>query len=167
MKPVVTIIFLILLLTASAQEEEFKVQTLDSLTYAWDANAKKLQTYEGLSSFCSDRFFRAEIIDLLEGIHHYDTLLLFIVTNKTGKEAEATLQDIETLEVEYKTLSFKRFIHQECNTYNEIENNFGRSKGDVYNEEVENLEDELKKYVIGVTKQIDLIDEHAHHLDLE
>ena len=168
-----TIISLLLLLSISvyAQEQETEVvKAVDDLRYTWDDEAEKLQTYEGLGSFCGQSVYRKKIIGMLDQIHHYDTLLYGIVTRKftenKDSEAKATLDDIETLESDYTTKSFRRFIHQECNTYNEIENNLGREKGPEYKKEVKVLEDELKKYVKEITKQIDLIDEHVHHLHL-
>ncbi len=157
-------------ITFSQENEADIVKAIDDLTINWDNEAKTLQTYEGLGSFCGESQYRKKIISMLDEIHHYDTLLYGIVTRKFNangdKEAKATLDDIETLEVDYTTKSFRRFIHKECNTYNEIENNLGREKGAEYKAEVKTLETELKKYVKEITKQIDLIDEHVHHLHL-
>lgn len=154
----------------SQEDEKEVVRHIDELTIAWDNEAEKLQSYQGLADFCSNSFYRKKIIQMLDDIHHYDTLLYGIVTRKfnTDKdpEAKATIDDIETLETDYTTKSFRRFIHKECNTYNEIEKNLGRAKGPEYEKEVKQLEDELKKYVVEITKQIDIIDEHVHHLDL-
>ncbi|MEO9484641.1 MAG: hypothetical protein ABJG47_14380 [Ekhidna sp.] len=163
--------FCIISFVSVSQEKEAEVvKAIDDLTINWDNEAKTLQTYEGLGSFCGQSQYRKKIISMLDEIHHYDTLLYGIVTRKFNangdKEAKATLDDIETLESEYTTRSFRRFIHQECNTYNDIEKNLGREKGSEYKEEVKALESELKKYVVEITKQIDLIDEHVHHLHL-
>lgn len=154
-----------------AQEKEADVvKAVDDLTIKWDGEAEKLQTYEGLGSFCGNSLYRKSIIGMLDEIHHYDTLLYGIVTRKfksnKDKEAKATLDDIQTLESEYTTKAFRTFIHRECNTYNEIERNLGRAKGKEYEDEVAMLEAELKKYVVEITRQIDLIDEHVHHLHL-
>lgn len=153
-----------------AQEEAKIVKIIDELRYSWDDEAEKLETYAGLGEFCGNSPYRNNIIKMLDDIHHYDTLLYGIVTRKFAKdkdpEAKATLDDIETLEVDYTTKAFKRFIHKECNSYNEIENNLGAEGGEEYEKEVNMLEEELKKYVIEITKQIDIIDEHVHHLHL-
>ena len=158
------------LTTFSQENEKDVVKAIDDLTINWDNEAETLQTYEGLGSFCGQSVYRKKIISMLDEIHHYDTLLYGIVTRKFNdngdKEAKATLDDIETLETDYTTKSFRRFIHRECNTYNEIENNLGREGGEEYKAEVNALETELKKYVVEITKQIDLIDEHVHHLHL-
>ena len=141
-----TAVFALLLATvfASAQESESEIaQTIDKLRYAWDDEAVSLQTYEGLGKFCGESVYRKRIIQLLDDIHHYDTLLYGIVTRKYSAsqdaEAKATIDDIETLEVEYTTKAFKRFVHKECNTYNEIENNLGAAKGEAYEQEVKAL----------------------------
>ncbi|NQZ76596.1 MAG: hypothetical protein HRT61_10885 [Ekhidna sp.] len=171
MKPILLSLTLLLSLSISAQEQEAEVvKAVDNLRINWDNEAEKLQNYEGLGSFCSESSYRKEIIGMLDDIHHYDTLLYGIVTRKFSSskdpEAKATLDDIEELESDYTTKSFKRFIHKECNSYNEIEMNLGREKGSEYKKEVATLEKELKKYVMEITKQIDLIDEHVHHLHL-
>ncbi|MEQ9467998.1 MAG: hypothetical protein RLN88_11340 [Ekhidna sp.] len=154
----------------SQEDEASVVKAVDDLTIKWDAEAEMLQTYEGLGNFCGESQYRKKIIDMLDEIHHYDTLLYGIVTRKFAAnedaEAKLTLDDIQTLESEYTTKAFRRFIHQECNTYNDIEKNLGAAGGKEYKQEVKALETELKKYVIEVTKQIDLIDEHVHHLHL-
>lgn len=165
---------ILLLFTVSGiygQETDSEVaKTIDKLRYAWDDEANSLETYSGLGQFCGESAYRKQIITMLDEIHHYDTLLFGIVTRKytasQDKEAKATIDDIETLEVDYTTKAFKRFIHKECNTYNEIENNFGAAKGEEYEAEVNQLEEELKKYVESITKRIDIIDEHVHHLHI-
>ncbi|MEO1255741.1 MAG: hypothetical protein AAFY41_12800 [Bacteroidota bacterium] len=171
MKSPVLIFLLFLSLTTFAQESESEVvKAVDDLRINWDNEAEKLQTYEGLGSFCGQSVYRKKIIGMLDEIHHYDTLLYGIVTRKYAAtkdaEAKATLDDIETLEADYTTKSFRKFIHQECNTFNEIENNLGREKRAEYKKEVKALEDELVKYVKEITKQIDVIDDHVHHLHL-
>ena len=171
MKTYLLLLFMLLFtLVAFAQEESEVVKAVDELRYKWDDEALRLQTYEGLGSFCGNSTYRKEIISMLDEIHHYDTLLYGIVTRKFAstkdQEAKATLDGIETLESDYKTLSFRKFIHKECNTYNEIEMNLGREQGGEYKKEKKALETELKKYVKEITKQIDVIDEHVHHLHL-
>lgn len=170
MQRITLLLLLLISYSTFAQENEGIVKIIDDLRYSWDDEAVKLQSYKGLGDFCSNSVYRKKIIKMLDDIHHYDTLLYGIVTRKydanKDPEAKATLDDIDILEVDYKTISFRKFIHQECNTYNEIENNLGRAKGPEYEKEVKELEDELIKYVAEITKQIDTIDEHVHHLDL-
>lgn len=169
MKLTSSILLILIGLFVHAQETQI-AKTIDDLTIKWDENALKLESYQGLAKFCSESVYRNQVIDLLDEIHHYDTLLYGIVNRKfdanKDAEAKATIDDISTLEVKYTTKAFKKFIHQECNSYNEIEKNFGSQKGKAYEKEVKKLEKELIKYVEEVTKQIDLIDEHVHHLHI-
>lgn len=171
MKLTSLILLLCISVLAQAQESETQIaKTIDDLRYTWDDEAKSLQTYKGLGQFCGESVYRNKIIQLLDDIHHYDTLLYGIVKKKyrssQDPEAKATIDDINTLEVDYTTKAFKRFVHKECNTYNEIENNLGAAKGEEYEQEVKALEDELSKYVASITKRIDIIDEHVHHLHI-
>lgn len=145
------------------------VTIIDELRIQWDKEAEKLETYDGLRDFCRIKPYRDNTIELLDEIHHYDTTLYFTVKEKfdvdQNEEAKATLDDIEELEKDYRTQSFLKFLHKECNTYNDIEKNFGRSKGAKYEKEVAALEQEMKKYVMSITELVDVIDEHVHHLD--
>lgn len=152
--------------TSMAQENEAEViKILDDLRTQWDTEAVKMETYEGLKQYCRNRPYRDNMILLLKQIHHYDSSLYDIVItkyqDKEDPEAKATLADIETLEIEYTTKSFMRFLRNECMEFNNIEMNKNSANYEAYKEE---LETELFKYVEGITRQIDVIDDHAHHL---
>lgn len=163
------LIFLLLSQPALAQDDAEKiVEIIDELTVQWDDGAEKLATYEGLRDYCRVKPYRDKTKELLDQIHHYDTVLYMIVTEKyavdSDPEAKATIDDIETLEVEYTTKSFIVFLREECQEFNYVENNLGRSKGEEYEEEVKTIESELGKYIDAITEQVDTIDEHVHHL---
>ncbi len=148
-------------------QDEDIVAIIDDLTVQWDEGAVKMKTFEGLKDYCRIAPYRNRTRDLLNTIHHYDTVLYQTVIDKfdTSQDAEAaaTIKDIEKLEIEYTTRSFFRFLHTVCNTLNEIENNLKEGSRE-YNKEVEALEAELVKYITGITSQVDIIDEHVHHL---
>ncbi len=146
------------------------VEIMDYLRGDWDAKVSFIRTLEDLRNLCRNRDFRVDLIELLDEIHHYDTTLYNTVIAKyshnSDPEAKATLEDIETLELDYTTRSFKGFVHHECNEYNFVKNNFSKSDPG-YAEEKNRIEIELNKYVSAITWQVDVIDEHAHHLDLQ
>ena len=148
----------------SAQDEDI-VKIIDDLTIEWDEEAKDLETYEGLTKYCRDKAYRDNTIELLNKIHHYDSALFKIVTDKYANnkdpEAKATLEDIETLELDYATRRFLNFLRRECMSLNDNENN---KNMDGYEDFVKDIEDEMIQYVEDITKQIDLIDDHIHHL---
>lgn len=141
------------------------VEIVDDLTVRWDDAAKKLESHGGLSDYCRDKAYRDNTLDLLKSIHHYDSSLYAIVTQKYAenqdKEAKATLDDIATLERDYTTRSFIDFLRKECISYNDAERN--KTMG-TYKKEIKEIEKELKKYVDAVTRQIDIVDDHVHHL---
>lgn len=145
------------------------VKVMDELRTNWDTRAAFLQSYDDLKNLCRNRDFRGDLIGLLDQIHHYDTTLYNTVKVKYADnpdaEAKATLNDIEKLERDYATQGFKTFVRSECGEYNMVENSFGK-QGDEYEAEKKRVELELLKYVGSITRQIDLIDEHAHHLKL-
>lgn len=154
----------------SAQSEI--TQKIDGLTASWDEEALVLTKFEGMRDVCRNRTHRVKIIDLIKEIHHYDSVLYTTVQNKydADKDAEAkeTLKDIKKLENDYTTSSFLHFIHTECSTFNAIEKNYAKAGGKPYEKEKAKMEKELSKYVDEVTNQIDIIDEHIHHLsDIE
>ena len=167
MKLLITTVAFLLVSGLTFAQDGSIVKIIDDLTLNWDNKAEKLKTYDGLKDLCRDRNYRTDITDLLDLIHHYDTNLFNIVTEKydTNEDGEAkeTIADIEDLERDYTTRAFRKFIHQECNEYNMVENSFSKEEEE-YELERNRVEEELNKYVTMITGQIDLIDEHVHHL---
>ena len=172
MKFSINLFFLGLTLLVSAQsrdESKDIVAHIDELNKIWAAETENLETYEGLERYCQEKSYRDNVVATLEHIHHYDSVLYEIVTRKydtnEDKEAKATLEDIKLLEVKYATLSFLKFLRKECGGYNFIESNLtSPDYKKEYKKEVKRLEKAQKKYVKAITKQINVIDEHVHHL---
>lgn len=167
-----SLLFISLLsLSIFTYSQEDIVAIIDDLTVKWDKQAESLEKYSGMKYYCTSEIYQDKTIGLLDKIHHYDTLLYTIVAEKyenvKDKEAQATLKDILTVETDYTTPNFKAFLKEECVRFTEIEEKYSKESGSEYYKEVEKLEKELSKYVINVTKRIDLIDEHIHHLKLD
>ena len=164
-------IFLCLLCFCSTAQDKNIVKTIDDLTVKWDKRAEDLTGFSGLKYYCTAEVYRNETIELLDKIHHYDTVLYQVISEKyeniKDKEAKETLKDILTVETEYTTPNFKAFLSQECEQFTEIGEKYNQSSGSKYYDEIEKLEKELAKYVENVTTRIDLIDEHVHHLKLD
>lgn len=169
MKPILAIALVFCSLNFSFAQGEDIVRVMDDLRVNWDTRAAFLQSYTDLQNLCRNRDFRGDLIKLLDQIHHYDTTLYNIVKSKYANnpdpEAKATLEDIEKLERNFATGSFKSFVHEECGEYNMVESSFGK-EGEEYQAEKKRVEIALRRYVGSITRQIDLIDEHAHHLKL-
>jgi len=145
------------------------VEIMDEMRLDWDAKVQFIDSFEDLKNLCRNRNFRVALVDRLVQIHHYDTTLYNTVIAKYSEnddqEAKATLNDIETLEKDYTTGAFLDFIHDECNDFNFVKYSYGIG-GEMYDDKKNRVEIELKKYVSAITWQIDIIDEHAHHLNL-
>ncbi len=169
MKTLLSITIILCSFNFSFGQDQNIVKIMDDLRTDWDTKVQFLRTYDDLKNLCRNRDFRTALVTLLAQIHHYDTTLYNIVKTKyadnSDLEAKATLEDIETLERDYATSEFQTFIRQECSEYNMVENSFGK-EGDQYEAERKRVRAELNKYVFAITSQIDLIDEHAHHLKL-
>lgn len=170
MKYLATFCLVISSFLVSAQEEDI-VKIIDDLTIKWDKQAERLASFNGMKYYCTSEEYRANTVGLLDKIHHYDTLLYQIVSEKydgsSDKEAQQTLKDILTVETKYTTPNFIAFLSEECAKFKQIGEEYGREDGSKYYKEVEKLEKELTKYVVNVTNRIDLIDEHVHHLNLD
>ena len=181
MKNLLTIIFSFISLSTFSQNFDYRrqyhqevkergiVEIVDELTQQWDEGAPPLETYRGFKKFCRTRDYRQTTIDLLNKIHHYDTVLYFTVTKKYNdqKDAEAkeTLDDISIVEEKYTTRAFMDFLHKECRDVNDVARNFSQEEGAEFEKEKELIEAELVKYVEAITTRIDNVDEHIHHLE--
>ena len=147
-------------------------EKIDKLTYAWDLEADKLSSYDGLANLCADQNYRKEIFDLLKEIHHYDTVLYDVLLKLShrskDKEINKTLKEIKKFEEDYDMQSFIHYMREECVTLLEIEKNAEDTRNDVgyssYSSQVYLLETELVRYVKHITKRVDKIRDHVHHL---
>ncbi|MFY0651962.1 MAG: hypothetical protein JXQ96_08020 [Cyclobacteriaceae bacterium] len=168
-KYILLIICLMTSVALFAQEEEGEdiVIIVDELRYKWDDEAVNLETFEGMERYCHEKHYRQEMTELLNKIHHYDTTLYFIVTDKykasEDLEAKATIDDIMIVETKYTTPNFLAFLKEECEKVKTIEKHQRKTINDTA-AETEELEEELFRYIEAVTTRIDLIDEHIHHL---
>lgn len=168
MKKPLTFLLMVLSMTIGYSQDEDIVRIIDDLTIKWDEGAEKLKTFDGLKDYCRIKPYRDKTVKLLNKIHHYDTVLYETVVAKfdtnQDPEAKATIEDIETLEIQYTTPLFLKFLRQECQVFNDLERNHNADGEEKYLENKKNLEEDLEKYVLGITRRIDLIDEHVHHL---
>ncbi len=168
MKIVIPIILLTISFNLFGQDEKVVLE-MDKLRADWDAKAQNLTTYDDLKNLCKDRAFRRDLTKMLDNIHHYDSTIYVIAKTKYWNdfdmEAKAAMDDITALERDFTTKRFRHFVRQECRAYNHTEHNFGH-KGEKYEAEKKRVQEALVKFVTTITKQIDMIDDHAHHLDI-
>jgi hypothetical protein len=176
MKAFIAVIVFVFSFSAYTQEtQESLGKKIDDITFAWDLESDNLDTYDGMLKFCTNREYRLEVIGMLHDIHHYDSVLLERLNkaarfNKT-KELEKTLKDIQAFEQEYSMKEFIQFLFDECQGISDIE----RHKKDLLDELGEEsydgkrytIETEIAKYIHHITKRVDTIREHVHHLHID
>ncbi|MFY0690040.1 MAG: hypothetical protein JXQ90_22905 [Cyclobacteriaceae bacterium] len=158
-----------------AQESVSVGRTLDQLTFTWDNEAISLSTYEGLRKFCQDETYRVDVIQLLNEIHHYDSILyqraLVAKTKSSDREIVKLIHEIESFEEEYSSKKFIHFLHQECNAQKSLEKDSDNLKRDIgqdsYDSQVYLIEVEIQRYVKHVTKRVDSIKKHINHLHVK
>lgn len=151
------------------------ISKFDKLSYQWDLVSTELENYEGLSEFCLESSYKADVIKLLEELHHFDSLIYFRLKDLSiadnSVEIKKTLKQIEELESEFSIQEFSKFLNQECSDRKKIEKerkelsaNIGQ---DGYDGQQQLLENKLYRYINHVTYLVDHIRKHIHHLHLE
>lgn len=141
---------------------------MDELRTAWDIEALKMESYEGMKEYCHSKSYRKDVIHLLNQIHHYDTTLYFTVTGKydanADPKAKETLDDILTLETVYTNRKFVSFLKKECEKVIDIEKSMAKKDSGGFDKDIAALEEELIQFIDAITERVDLVDEHIHHL---
>lgn len=148
---------------------------IDDVTKKWDEMSEDMSTYKGLQLYCRSKSFKDEVLLTLNGIHHYDTVIYNVLVKKhrfdKNKDIEHALKDIKKFESKYHPTKLISFLHEECSFRKDIEKDKKESKtsfgADSYDGQITILEAELYKYVKHITKLVDHIRKHSHHLHLE
>ena len=162
-------------LHALSQETKSIGATIDDLVFDWDLESIYMEEYSGFKRFCEEEEYRDEMINLLKAIHHYDSVLYDRLAQaqrfKHSKEIQKTLRDIEAFEAEYDMHSFLKFLNSECVELKKLD----RRKADLEDEVGEESYDgqkyilinETSKYIHHITKRVDLLRKHVHHLHIK
>lgn len=159
----------------SFSQSETLGQKIDQVTFDWDIKSVELNSYEGLSQFCIEKEYRGELIQLLNDIHHYDSVLynrlLKASRISNDKAIDKAIKDIEKFEEDYSMRKFIHFLHEECKARNDIEKHAKDLKSEIgsesYSGQIYIIEIELNKYIKHITKRVDLVRKHAHHLHVK
>ena len=106
MKNFLSLVLLLLSFNLAAQDEDIS-KIIDILKVGWDAKAEHLDTYDDLKNLCKNEDFQAEVIAVLDEIHHYDSTLYKIAMSKYFSnfdlQVKAAMDDIQTLERDFTT----------------------------------------------------------------
>jgi len=159
-----------------AQDElEINITTdFDILDVEWHVLARDLDNYEGFSIYCTNLDFQSKVLNNLHSIHHYDSLIILKLNDPAYTMSEheriATLKEISKFEKKYSARNFIKTLRRECKERKEIEKEHQHERGgfgqDTYDGQKYILEVELGNYVHHITKMVDHIDKHIHHLNL-
>ncbi|MEL7148324.1 MAG: hypothetical protein AAFO69_18265, partial [Bacteroidota bacterium] len=148
---------------------------IDEVTDKWNEISEDMSTYRGLQEYCRNPSYKSAVLETLNGIHHYDTVIYNVLVKKNrfskSKEIQHALKDIKKFETKYSPRNLIEFLHEECRFRRDIEKNKDESKtsfgAESYDGQITILETELQKYVKHVTKLVAHINKHSHHLHLE
>jgi hypothetical protein len=168
--------FLISSLAVAQEEENASLgEQIDQITYSWDTEAEGLKSYDGLTKFCKDAAYRDNLISLLNEIHHFDSVLydraLVASQRSSDKEIKKLIKEIEGFEDKYSMKSLIRFMSEECKAQRALDKEQEDLRTEMGEESYDNqvyiIELELRKYVKHVTKRIDNVRKHVHHLHIK
>ncbi|MBV6646655.1 MAG: hypothetical protein KI790_14455 [Cyclobacteriaceae bacterium] len=149
------------------------IYEFDELSYRWDQIAEALEVYEGLGAYCINAQFRTEVEQVLDQVHYfdrklYDQLVELDRMGASNHELKTTIHQIREFETEYDLPSFRKYLRQECGERKELEREKKRIQNEMgeegYDGQVSVVEIMTYKYVHHVTKLIDHIRSHIHHL---
>lgn len=176
----ITNVFLVGFLQAqepTAQQQRSLEKEFDQLVVEWEKLSDELKTYSGLETYCTNDQYKANVVNMLSLIHHYDSLVLDIITDPSemakldAKEQKKTKDEIEKFESEYSTTAFIIKLKDECKFRKEIERNKEESKNDFgmnsYDGQILVLETDLQKYVKHIDSRLEHIDDHVHKLHID
>ncbi len=161
----------------TAQQQRSLEKEFDQLVVEWEKLSGELKTYSGLETYCTNDQYKANVVNMLGLIHHYDSLVLDIITDPKemakldAKEQKKTKDEIEKFESEYSTTAFIIKLKEECKFRKEIERNKEESKNDFgmnsYDGQILVLETDLQKYVKHIDSRLEHIDDHVHKLHID
>ncbi len=162
-------------LSYAQDEEENLTEKFDDVSYRWDLIAEMLEEYSGLNAYCKVDSFRIEVISVLNDIHHYDTLiyrrLVQLSYYENNHEIKKTLEQIKQFEKEFSAAKFIHHLNAECKDSREIEHNKKNTLGNIgdesYSGQILNVQNAAYRYIHHITKLVDHIRDHVHHLHVD
>ena len=154
-------------------DEAQVLKEFDLMVFHWEESSQMLDNYEGLKKYCFDREFKKETIDLLDQMHHYDSLLYKILLQKMqegggGRELRVTIHEIEKFETKYKPKKFLAKLNDDCKGEHYLERHkkdLERETGmEAYDGQALVIGNDAATYIHHINRLLDLIEKHAHHL---
>lgn len=148
------------------------VTNFKELTHKWYLVSDKLVTYDGLSRYCIDPSFQAEVMEVLTEIHRYDSILYVslaaIADESQDRKLKRALRKIGHFENKYNALALSMTLKSECYNQKQLERQYRKAKNyfgaHSFDNQVVLTEAYLKKNVDQIHKLMESIEDHVHHL---
>ena len=163
-------------LETEEEEESFEmvIQHFDELDRDWHGIEPTLDNYNGIHIYCSQESYKEIVMNVLERLHHYDTVIVNKVNDPhyliPDRERKKVLKEIRKFEEEYSIPNFINQLDQECEDRKAIEREKKYTRRDFGEESYDGqklvVEEEIKKYMSHITDKIDYIDKYLHHLHI-
>ena len=100
---------------------ELLFEHLDQLTLLWDVESIELKTYQGLRKFCRSTAYRNSITEMLESMHHYDSVL-YDMAIEASKQKHAHMKhlihELESFESHYGVKQFLNHLKGRMSPHN-------------------------------------------------
>ncbi|MEP4596800.1 MAG: hypothetical protein ABJZ92_11410, partial [Cyclobacteriaceae bacterium] len=152
-------------------------EAYDILIEEWFKVSDELSSYYGLASFCDNADFRNDVLDVLNYIHHYDSLVLGALLDPTQsmdvdhKEYKKSMKLLNAFEEEYSSKKFIAHLKSNCGMYRELEREKDDLKGASgsysYDGQIILIESDIQKYVKRIDKRVKALTDHVQLLGIE
>lgn len=148
------------------------VRLFDKVAIEWLELSDELGTYAGLGEYCKNKEYKNYVMDVLDELHHYDTLIYQVLSEKalerSNHELKVTLHEIEKVEDVFKPRNFKRKLNEDCKLRRSLERSYDDIKNDIGMESYDGknliLENDIYTYMHKISHLVKLIEKHIHHI---
>lgn len=152
-------------------------EAYDVLIEEWFKVSDELSSYYGLATFCDNADFRNDVLDVLNYIHHYDSLVLKALMDPTQsmnvdhKEYKKSMKLLSSFEEEYSSKNFIAHLKSNCGMYRDLEREKDDLKGASgsysYDGQIILIESDIQKYVKRIDKRVKALTDHVQLLGIE
>lgn len=148
------------------------VTDFKDLTHKWYLVSDMLVPYDGLSRYCIDPSFQAEVMEVHTEIHRYDSTLYVaiydIAAESKDRKLKRALKKIGHFENKYNALALSMTLKSECYNQKKLERQYRKAKNyfgaHSFDNQVVITEAFLKKNIDQIHKLMESIEDHVHHL---
>ncbi|SNT04128.1 hypothetical protein SAMN05421640_2125 [Ekhidna lutea] len=144
------------------------------LVEEWDEISEGLSTYYGLSAFCTNEEYRTQVLDILDMVHYYDSIVLDVLKDPTteiqisSRKYGKMMDELFAFSDEHSKAEFISFMRKFCVERNNLEKDKDALKHEVgmysYDGQILLIETDLNKYMKRMAKGVESINEYVQEL---